>query len=83
MKNYVCKEYESVGDMQLSVIKDLVSLIHTFPTIFFDCQQDLQQTNLFSYYEGDYIAYRDQDDVYVVQQEKSMIVRCMKLEDNE
>ena len=82
--SYVSKEYGFVGDMQVSVVKDPVSIIHTFQTIFFDCQQDLQQTTLPSHYEGgDYIAYRDQDYVYVVQQEKSMIVRCMKLEENE
>ena len=84
LMSYVSKEYGFVGDMQVSVVKDPVSLIHTFQTIFFDCQQDLQQTTLPSRYEGgDYIAYRDQDYVYVVQQEKSMIVRCMKLEENE
>lgn len=82
--SYVSKEYGFVDNMQVNDVKDPVLLIHTFQNIFFDCQQTLQQTTLPSRYEGGgYIAYRDQDYVYVVQQEKSMIVRCMKLEDNE
>ena len=41
LMSYVSKEYGFVGDMQVSVVKDPVSIIHTFQTIFFDCQQDL------------------------------------------
>lgn len=78
---YVLKEYGFVDQMESDEKKDPIDIIHTFQDIFFHQRQELTIAKLPSHYEGgDYVAYQDQTYIYVIQNNTSMIVRCMKLE---